>query len=113
MLSNNVRKRQIQKDAINDFVYSLKSNVKNSDGLSDTEKLSMIKIIDDTANSIMQDCVDEDYYYINEFSMLIGVSVSTLRLWDESGKLKPHHRTAGGHRVYSKEQAVKYIIDNC
>ena len=49
------------------------------------------------------------YYSIKDFAELIGVSQNTLRLWDKSGKLKPHHKTNGGHRVYSEQQADEYF----
>ena len=37
-------------------------------------------------------------------AVLIGVSVSTLRRWEKEQKLKPSHRTLGGHRRYSRDQ---------
>ena len=49
------------------------------------------------------------FYTINEFAEAIGVSASTLRLWDKNGKLKPHHRTQGKQRVYSDEQIAEYF----
>lgn len=49
------------------------------------------------------------YYRIQEFAKLIQVSESTLRLWDKTGELKPHHYTKGGHRVYASEQADRYM----
>ena len=45
-----------------------------------------------------------DYYSIHEFSDLLNVTPQTLRNWDKSGRLKPHHTRANGHRYYSKEQ---------
>lgn len=44
------------------------------------------------------------YYSINEFSKILGVSAQTLRNWDNSGKLKPHHTSSNGYRYYSHEQ---------
>lgn len=44
------------------------------------------------------------YYSIREFSKIIGVSSQTLRNWDHSGRLKPHHKTVSGYRYYSDEQ---------
>lgn len=44
------------------------------------------------------------YYSIAEMSKMLGVSAQTLRNWDKSGKLKPHHTTGSGYRYYSQEQ---------
>lgn len=44
------------------------------------------------------------YYSIYEFKKIIGVTAQTLRNWDASGKLHPHHTTASGYRYYSDEQ---------
>lgn len=46
----------------------------------------------------------DKYYTIHQFSKILGVSAQTLRNWDNSGKLKPHHTTASGYRYYSQEQ---------
>lgn len=50
-----------------------------------------------------------EFYTIKEFSQKIGVHENTLRRWDKTGKLVPHHKTIGGHRVYSQEQADNYL----
>ncbi|MPN29241.1 hypothetical protein SDC9_176692 [bioreactor metagenome] len=44
------------------------------------------------------------YYTIGQFSKLVGKSIQTLILWENEGKLKPHHITEGGHRYYSEQQ---------
>ena len=44
------------------------------------------------------------YYSIRNFSKILGVTPQTLRNWDKSGKLKPHHTTQSGYRYYSSEQ---------
>lgn len=44
------------------------------------------------------------YYSIHEFSKLISRTLQTLRNWDLSGKLKPHHTGANGYRYYSHQQ---------
>ena len=44
------------------------------------------------------------YYTINKFSKIIGVTPQTLRNWDRSGKLRPHHTSPNGYRYYSEEQ---------
>ncbi len=31
------------------------------------------------------------YYTIHEMTEILGVTAQTLRNWDRSGKLKPHH----------------------
>ena len=33
---------------------------------------------------------------------MLGVSAQTLRNWDKSGKLKPHHKSANGYRYYEQ-----------
>lgn len=35
-------------------------------------------------------------------SKMLGVSAQTLRNWDKSGKLKPHHKSANGYRYYEQ-----------
>lgn len=54
-------------------------------------------------------CLDKTYLSVGEFADRIGVTVNTLRNWDKNGKLKPHHKTAGGLRVYTDEQADEYL----
>ena len=49
------------------------------------------------------------YYKIKEFAEMIGVSPITLRRWDENGKLKCHHKTPSGYRMYSEEQFNEYM----
>ena len=49
------------------------------------------------------------YYSINEFSKILGVSAQTLRNWDSSGKLHPHHTSSNGYRYYSHEQLNQVI----
>lgn len=52
------------------------------------------------------------YLTIGEFAKVIGVTIQTLRNWDRDGKLKPHHRTAGGQRMYVYEQVEKYFKES-
>jgi putative resolvase len=56
---------------------------------------------------------------IGELSVMIGISVVTLRRWDLSGKLSSAFRTFGNHRRYnldlilklfSKESSIKRVI---
>ena len=42
------------------------------------------------------------YYSVRELSRMINVTSQTLRNWDKSGKLKPHHITSSGYRFYLK-----------
>lgn len=51
------------------------------------------------------------FYSIKQFADKIGVSEQTLRVWDKNGTLKPHHRTTGGHRVYSEDQIETYLTN--
>ena len=46
----------------------------------------------------------KEYYAIGKASKMIGVTAQTLRDWDRSGKLKPHHTAESGYRYYSLEQ---------
>jgi excisionase family DNA binding protein len=54
--------------------------------------------------------MDKDLLTISEASELLGVSIDTLRRWDEKGQLKSI-RSVGGHRYYSKEQIGNYSKD--
>ena len=40
------------------------------------------------------------YLGIGKVAIMFGVSVSTLRRWDEANLLSASYRTAGGHRRY-------------
>lgn len=62
------------------------------------------------------------YYTINKFAKIIGVTPQTLRNWDRSGKLHPHHTSSNGYRYYSEDQlntvtgiktAPKKVIGYC
>ena len=62
------------------------------------------------------------YYTISKFSKLIGKTPQTLRNWDRTGYLKPHHTSRNGYRYYSEEQlnwvlnikpAEKFTIGYC
>ena len=44
------------------------------------------------------------YYSIGEFAKLIGKTEQTLRNWDKSNILKPHHVAESRYRYYSQEQ---------
>ena len=49
------------------------------------------------------------FYSIRAFSKLLGVTPQTLRNWDRSGKLKPHHTGSNGYRYYSQEQLESLV----
>lgn len=51
----------------------------------------------------------ERYYPINKFAKIIGVTSQTLRNWEISGKLIPHHRSESGYRYYSEEQLHQIV----
>ena len=43
------------------------------------------------------------YYTIHEMTEILGVTAQTLRNWDRTGKLKPHHTSSNGYRYYSED----------
>lgn len=49
------------------------------------------------------------YYSIGQFAKLLNVTAQTLRNWDKSDRLKPHHLADSGHRYYSQEQLNKLL----
>lgn len=49
---------------------------------------------------------------IKETSVLIGVTTTTLRRWELSGYLIPHHRTIGNHRRYDLNKILKQFNHN-
>lgn len=49
------------------------------------------------------------YLSTTEFAAAIDVCPATVRLWDRTGVLKPHHRTPGGKRLYSQSQVNHYL----
>ncbi len=49
---------------------------------------------------------------IGQTSKMIGVSIQTLRRWDDSGKLPSARKKATGHRYYKKDDVENYIKDN-
>ena len=44
--------------------------------------------------------INRKYLSIGETSLLLGVSISTLRRWEKEKKLMPAYRTPGNHRRY-------------
>lgn len=49
------------------------------------------------------------FYSIGDFSKIIGKTEQTLRNWDKSRILKPHHVSESGYRYYSHEQVNHYF----
>lgn len=45
---------------------------------------------------------------IKEASEILGVRVLTLKRWEESGILKPSHRTPGNHRRYDYDDIIAF-----
>ena len=48
-------------------------------------------------------------YKIGKFSKLTGISISTLRMWDKKGILKPEFKTPRGERRYSEAQLQQVL----
>ena len=46
---------------------------------------------------------------VQEASKMLGVTIKTLKLWDEEGKLKSSFRTPGGHRRYNLADIEAFI----
>lgn len=51
----------------------------------------------------------EKFYSIREVTEQLGVTAQTLRNWDRSGKLHPHHTSGNGDRYYSEEQINQIV----
>lgn len=51
------------------------------------------------------------YYTPHEFADMIGISVETLKCWDNDGKLKAY-RSLINRPYYTHKQYVDYIIEN-
>ena len=47
---------------------------------------------------------------IGQASKMIGVSIQTLRRWDDAGKLSSVRRAKAGHRYYKKEDIENYNV---
>ena len=52
------------------------------------------------------------FYSLREFRQILGVTAQTVRNWDSSGKLKPHHLGPNGYRYYSENQLQELISNN-
>ena len=54
--------------------------------------------------------MDSELITIGQASKMIGVSIQTLRRWDDAGKLSSVRRTKTGHRYYKKEDIENYNV---
>ena len=52
---------------------------------------------------------DVRFLTVDEFAKRIGVHAQTVRQWDKTGVLLPHHKTPSGRRLYSEEQVADYF----
>ena len=59
------------------------------------------------------------YYAIGEFAKVIGVTEQTLRNWDKSNKLKPHHVAESGYscklqgrRANKAKEMIKELLND-
>jgi excisionase family DNA binding protein len=50
---------------------------------------------------------------INEAANYLGVSIDTLRRWDDKGKLKSLRAGQGDHRYYSLTQLEEFLMSSC
>ena len=56
--------------------------------------------------------MDSKFLTISQTAKILGVSIQTLRRWDDSGKLSSVSRKATGHRYYLKSDIKNYISNN-
>ena len=49
---------------------------------------------------------------ISKVSELTGVTIKTLKIWDNEGELKAKYKTPGGHRRYDLDDTEKYLGNN-
>jgi len=51
-----------------------------------------------------------DYLTVKEASELLGVSRSTLRNWDRTGKVKAWRHPLNGYRLYQRHQLESLLV---
>ena len=51
------------------------------------------------------------YLTVSEAAQMLGVSGSTLRNWDQSGKLKAARHPLNGYRLYLRDELEKILIE--
>lgn len=56
--------------------------------------------------------MDSKLLTIGQVSKMIGVSIQTLRRWDDAGKLSSIRKKANGNRYYAKDDIDNYIKNN-
>lgn len=49
------------------------------------------------------------YFTIHEFAQMIDKTPQTLRNWDKTGELVPHHKAKNGYRYYTEEQYNDHV----
>src|SRR5919107_2876078 len=59
------------------------------------------------ASALRQESVEKSVWKVGELARRTGLSVRTLHHYDEIGLLRPSHRTASGHRLYSAADVVR------
>ena len=51
----------------------------------------------------------QDYLTVREAAKVLGVSPSTLRVWDRAGKLKATRNPMNGYRLYRREDLENFL----
>jgi excisionase family DNA binding protein len=55
--------------------------------------------------------MEQELLPIGQVAELLGVSIDTLRRWDDSGRFRPTTQSPGGHRLYSRRDVEIYLSD--
>ncbi len=53
----------------------------------------------------------KDYLTVGEAAAFLGVSPTTLRNWDRSGKLKAHRHPFNGYRLYQRRDLERILAE--
>ena len=53
------------------------------------------------------------YISVGQAAEVIGVSISTLRRWEDEESFKPDFRTKGGHRRYDLSRIEQEFLNKC
>ena len=62
--------------------------------------------------STLKGLMNQKFYSLRELREILGITAQTLRNWDYTGKLKPHHTDANGYRFYSEAQLQQILNKN-